>query len=103
MTPIILILAVMCSLAIALATSALVLGRPDRQARSDMAILSEEVSKLWEALQGEVRRQAVRASRANSARSVSPLVGHSLPSGDGTLLSDRSALLAEFERRKVVH
>lgn len=96
MTPIISILVFTSALAIALATAALVLGRPDRQTRSDLEILREEISKLWDCLQGEIRRQSVRTSRASASQRAEP----TSPSPDGSLLSDRSALLAEFERRR---
>lgn len=97
MTPIILISLVTSVLAIVAATVALVVGRPDRQAQSEIHILREEQSKLWDCLQGEIRRQAVRTSRSGS-RSALPLADSVPLSGNGSV-SDRSSMLAEFERR----
>lgn len=99
-TILILVAALGSALAIALATAALVLGRPDSQSRSQLETLREEMSQMWDAIQGEIRRQAVRSSRASSATSVSRQAGQTLPSSDGTFGDNRTALLAEFERRQ---
>lgn len=66
-----------CMSVLALVAAGLALVRPDLETRSLRAlqrVTEEEISKLWDCVQAEIRRQAVRSSRLlhPSGRTPSP-------------------------------
>lgn len=70
--------------------------------RMQLRVLDEEISKLWETVQGEIRRQAVRSSRSNTSRGgLQQAASFQSSTGESSLSEPemRDRMLAEFERR----
>jgi hypothetical protein len=92
-----LVLAIAAAILASIALLRISQGYPDSKARSDIRILEEEQSKMWEAINAEIRRQAVRSSRANTRGLASPGAAETSSLSNVLSLNDRDALLRQFE------
>jgi len=76
--------------AVAVIMHRVILENPDSsysKAQSQFRLVNEEISKLWDCMQGEIRRQSVRDHRSKKAdRTQQPQ------------LQSRDDILADFER-----